>query len=124
MNAEEWKDIKGYEGRYQISTMGRIRSLQREVCGCVCRIIPETVLKFQFQHGYHVVFLRASSVKRKYRVHQLVAQTFIENSDPENKIQVNHKDKNRINNRVTNLEWCTNYENAYHRDNYVADEPF
>ena len=78
------------------------------------------------QHGYLCVWLRRAEKhvnNRKYRVHRLVAEAFIPN--PENKEQVNHKDKDRMHNSVSNLEWMTHEENQRHRVEYTAlDIPF
>lgn len=121
---EIWKDILGYEGRYQVSSFGRIRSLARSVCSrhnC-CRTIEEKIMKLHLWVGYQLVWLRKPGSHKKFRVHQLVALTFFEK--PEGKDYVNHKDKDRTHNCILNLEWCTHKENCEHRDNYVEDVPF
>lgn len=112
MVREEWRDIKGYEGRYQVSNMGRVKSLARKKGWCIAR---ERMLTLWEQHkGYLVVDLTDDSGHRKHcQVHRLVAQAFIPN--PDGKPQVNHKDGNKHNNRVNNLEWMTNYENHIHK---------
>ena len=104
---EIWKDVIGYEGYYQVSSVGnvkRIKSPNRPV---------EKLRKIQYKkNGYAVVML---SVKQKYKlahVHRLVAMSFIENT--ENKPQINHKDLNKKNNNVENLEWVTLRENVNH----------
>lgn len=128
---EQWRDIKGYEGRYQVSSEGRVKSLKRTCChemrhGTVCRDLPEIIMACSMQCGYLCVWLRRAEKdvnNRKYRVHRLVAEAFI--SNPENKEQVNHKDKDRMHNSVSNLEWMTHEENQRHRVDYVAsDIPF
>lgn len=92
---EIWKDIKGYEGIYQISTMGRVKSLRRNI-----------ILKNQIaSNGYEMVKLYTNNSKKDYSIHRLVANAFIEN--PDNLPQVNHRDENKTNNCVENLEWCT-----------------
>lgn len=117
---EIWKDIEGYEGKYQISSLGRVRSLEREVCGTLsCRMIPEKIMSQQSIHGYMAVWLRKQGEHKKAYIHRLVAYAFMGHCVSE---QVNHKDKDRGNNHVTNLEWCTVQENIAHRDG--ADEPF
>jgi hypothetical protein len=100
---EEWRDIEGYEGMYQVSNLGRVLSL-----------ISNKILKnfFVGRGGYHRVDLCKDKVRKPYRVHRLVAEAFIPNIN--NKPQVNHIDGNRINNNVENLEWCTNSENNKH----------
>lgn len=88
---EIWKDIAGYEG-YQISNHGRIKSHFK-----TARILKP----YLNTDGY----LNIDIKKKQYKVHRLVAEAFIPN--PENLPQVNHKDENKTNNNVTNLEWCT-----------------
>ena len=97
---EEWRDIKGYEGLYKVSNLGRIKSLNYG--GCKGR---EGILKPIIDNGgYCRIFLYKNNKKRKFIVHRLVAQAFIPN--PNNLPQVNHKDENKANNCVNNLEWC------------------
>lgn len=113
---EEWKDILGFEGSYQISNLGRVKSLAR-IClvfGNKKKILKEIIMvQFINRCGHKVVFLRLPGFKRKYFVHRLVAQSFIEN--PLNKAVVNHIDCDKHNNHVTNLEWMTSGENTrYH----------
>lgn len=101
---EVWKDIKGYEGKYQVSNLGNVKSLLKDRNG---KIMKPRANK----HGYYQVYLYSDSKTRKmYLVHRLAAQTFIEN--PDNLPLVNHKDENTSNNCVTNLEWCTNRYNT------------
>ena len=111
---EEWRDIKGYEGAYQVSSYGRIRSLDRIVerktgnykhKGRILKQNDDT-------HGYLKVNLTKHDKKKTFKVHRLVAQAFIPN--PNNYTVINHKDENKTNNKVENLEWCTSkYNNNY-----------
>ena len=102
---EEWRDIKGYEGLYQVSNLGRVRSLNcRGHKGCIGILTPRLDGK-----GYEMVALYKEGKARNIKVHRLVAQAFIPN--PNNYPQVNHKDENKTNNDVKNLEWCTNEYN-------------
>ena len=114
-NKEIWKDVKGYEGLYQVSSKGRVKSLDRY---CLtkkgnkrfraCRILKPYTQK----DGYKQVDLRNSIKPKTATIHRLVAKAFIPN--PHNYPQVNHKDENPSNNCVDNLEWCTTvYNNRY-----------
>lgn len=96
---EVWKDIPGYEGLYQISNIGNIRSLNYNQTGKVQR------LKLDTHKGYKKLCLYKNGRKKSHRVHRLVALAFIPN--PNNLPYINHKDENRANNCVWNLEWCT-----------------
>lgn len=117
---EIWKDIEGYEGLYQVSTKGRVKSLDYSVQRWRVQQMETVHFKGRFlkslilRNGYLGVQLHNFG-KRKpriYRIHQLVAKAFIPN--PNNYPQVNHKDENITNNCVENLEWCTQeYNNAY-----------
>ena len=107
---EEWKDIKGYEGLYQVSNLGRVRSLDHYVKnGHGNRLVHGKILKpYKSSHGYLFVAL---GKKAKHRsVHRLVATAFIQN--PQNLPEVNHKDENKSNNVSSNLEWCNHIYNA------------
>ena len=104
---EIWRDIEGYEGIYQISNLGRIKSLPK-LCGCSSR--QEKILKsLKHRDGYLQVVLCKNKKRKNFKVHRLVAQAFILN--PNNKPYINHIDCNRQNNCVDNLEWCTQKEN-------------
>ena len=112
---EIWKDIKGYEGMYQVSNLGNIKSLERYKRNhSKLQKIEEKLLKLHINktNGYVYVVLTKDTIEKNIRVHKLVAQAFIENSN--NKPQINHIDGNKQNNRVDNLEWCTQSENELH----------
>ena len=101
---EEWRDIKGYEGYYQISNFGRVKSLSRDVGSNRCK--KETIMKTSLdKDGYENLVLRKNGKQRHFRVNRLVAKAFLEN--PNNYPQVNHKDEDKTNNNVNNLEWCS-----------------
>lgn len=107
---EIWKDINGYEGYYQISNKGNVRSIDR-FDGVHDR--TGTVIKPNLKtNGYLQVGLRKHNKRKWIGVHRLVAIHFIDN--PENKPQVNHIDGNKQNNTVENLEWVTQEENQQH----------
>jgi hypothetical protein len=110
MKKEFWKDIKGYEGLYQISNYGRIRSLKFR--NNVCEKYRVIVMKPNLRNGYLVINLRKNMKRKSFQVHRLVAQAFIEN--PFNYPIVNHIDYNRQNNNAENLEWCTQKQNVNH----------
>lgn len=107
---EVWKDVPKYEGLYQVSNLGRVKSFRR--CN-KHRFEREYILKPSVaNNGYEQVTLYDKTVRHKFLVHRLVAEAFIPN--PNNYPQVNHKDENPLNNKVDNLEWCTSeYNNAY-----------
>lgn len=109
---EIWKDIPGYEGLYQASNCGNIRSLNWRNMN----IVRNLYLK-PHNKGYLQVELAKNGKKKMITVHRLVALTFIPN--PDNLPVINHKDENKMNNGVENLEWCTvSYNTSYSKDNH------
>lgn len=114
---EEWKDlnVEGFEGLYMISNIGGLKGKPRKIWkGQGWHHRPEKVLKPTLaKHGYYVFNLYDNNKKRKqFYIHRLVAQTFLEvNPD---KPYVNHKDGNKVNNNINNLEWCTQADNMRH----------
>ena len=104
---EEWRDVDGYEGYYEVSNLGRVRSLR---ISHKCKTPPYILTEFGHSSGYRRV--RFWDVV-KY-VHVLVATAFIEKCASVDKLEVNHKDTNKSNNRVDNLEWITHAENMIH----------
>ena len=104
---EIWKDISGYEGLYQVSNLGRVKSL-----GNKSNHREPIILKQALVLGYKCVRLTKDGVYKMYKVHRLVANAFILNKG--NKNQVNHIDGNKRNNCFYNLEWVTSSENLKH----------
>nr|DAS34350.1 MAG TPA: homing endonuclease [Caudoviricetes sp.] len=99
---EEWIPIEGYEGYYEISNLGRVYSIRRNM-----------ILKNKISPtGYARVSLSVNGVAKHHAVHRLVANAFIKN--PDNKPTVNHINENKLDNRVENLEWATNAEQNVH----------
>lgn len=103
---EIWKPIANFEN-YEISNYGRVKSLNYNHANQERILVPEVTKK-----GYLRICLSKNNIKYKFRIHRLVAEAFIQN--PDNLPQVNHKDEDKINNCVDNLEWCDNkYNNNY-----------
>ena len=114
-NIEVWKDIKEYEGHYQVSNIGRIKSLNRimEVRKGVPQSKKEIILKtFKNKDGYIKHKLSLNGKEKSFAAHRLVAEAFLEN--PQNKLEVNHINGIKDDNRIDNLEWCTRSENIIH----------
>ncbi len=112
---ETWRPIPGYEGRYEVSNMGRVKSLSRPlvIAGRTYRLLPDRIMQLHVHNnGYAVVWLRIPGSHKKFYVHRLVAYGFI--PMPAGKEVVNHKDRDRRNNSLENLEWLTFQENTAH----------
>ena len=121
VNMEEiWKDIKGYEGLYRVSNLGRVKSLKKRVnfySGLYKEIKQRTYRERiinlrKTNRGYMVVELYKNGIGKRFSIHRLVAENFIKNSN--NLPQVNHIDGNKENNNINNLEWCTGSQNIKH----------
>lgn len=118
---EEWRDVEGFEGFYQVSNLGRVRSLDRivpypnsrYVNGVGKREFLGKILKLNTnKHGYLQVTLRKNGIQTTHKVHQLVAIAFLKK--PDFRCVVNHKNSKRDDNQVDNLEWCTQQQNLMH----------
>lgn len=110
MLEEVWKDIPNYEGLYQISNYGRVKSLERKIehkttYGGYYHVRGKILKPKIEKDGYFRIGLKKNGIKKFYRLNRLVAQVFIPN--PNNYEVVNHKDENKLNNCIDNLEWCT-----------------
>lgn len=112
---EEWRPVVGYEGYYEVSSLGRVRSVERGVVNCngVCRVRKSKIMKTRVSNrGREGLGLNKNKCQTYQSVHRLVAMAFLPN--PDNLPEVNHKDENPLNNRVDNLEWCTSDYNRHY----------
>lgn len=112
---EVWRSVKNYEGFYEVSNYGNIRSVDRYIVG---KRNKTYTLKGRIKkksiggNGYHIVTLSKNGLDKQMLVHRLVASAFIENKN--NLPVINHKDEDKLNNHVDNLEWCTyTHNNRY-----------
>lgn len=118
MTEEIWKDIPGYEGLYQASTLGNIRSLPKSDIRHTKRAtsvwnVSGKILKGRVgRHGYLIVAIYKNQTRCDISIHRLICLTFLDN--PEQKPYVNHKNCIKYDNRLENLEWCTQKENIAH----------
>lgn len=117
MKKEIWKDIPELEGLYQASNLGRIKSVKRIAKKEYRnnRIVKEKIMNgSKNEDGYLKVHItnKEKNINKVLFIHRLIAKTFI--SNPNNLPQINHKDGNKLNNCITNLEWCTNLYNQQH----------
>ena len=103
---EEWKPIKGFEGYYDISNFGRVRSYRINQF----MLKEPRIMTLTDSYGYDYVHLKVKEKNKRIRVHRLVAEAFIPN--PDNKPVIDHIDRNTKNNNVSNLRWCTQKENC------------
>lgn len=114
---EIWRDIKGFEGYYQISNLGNIKGLDRKVKSSKSKsgfrlVKSKPIATHIDKYGYVSVRLRKEGKTKAFTIHRLVAIAFIPN--PNNYPSINHIDENKLNNNVQNLEWCTvRYNNLY-----------
>ena len=122
---EIWKEIEGYGGAYSVSNFGNVLSNERTVrYGNQIRTVPKHLMeKRDNGHGYLIVQLNKNNKRKNHYVHRLVALAFIGPS-PSAGHEVNHKDFNKQNNNVDNLEWMTSAENSrYSKPNYKKTSP-
>lgn len=115
---EVWKDVPGYEGKYQISDHGRVKSLPRRKGRGVGYAVEEHILRHSVNNrGYCNIVLCKDGKTRTFALHRLVAENFVAN--PSNLPEVDHKDRNQENNHASNLRWVTRSENNYNRENGI-----
>lgn len=108
MQKEIWKDVKGYENLYQVSNLGRVKSLSKKINN---KVLKEKFLKpCKNSGGYLWVKFTINKIEKSFSVHRLVAINFLGESD----LVVNHKDFNKLNNNLDNLEFLTIRENNHH----------
>lgn len=117
MQDEIWKPIKGYEGLYEVSNLGRVKSLRREMDSKIKHnkkiIKKEKIIKnISDKDNYLYCSLHKNGLRTNKRVHRLVAEAFL--SEYDDSLEINHLDCNRINNKVDNLELCTRKSNMEH----------
>lgn len=108
---EIWKPVVGYEDSYEVSNLGRVKSI-KETPFSICKSSDRIMKLYMHKKGYLKVMLYLNGKRKHAFVHRLVAEAFIPN--PNELSQVNHKDGNKTNNCVHNLEWCTGKENIIH----------
>ena len=112
---EQWKDIPDYEGYYQISNLGRVKSLEKTLIIRGRKCVYKALMKKNGigKRGYWETSIYKNGKGCRTKIHRLIAISFIDN--PKNHPQVNHIDGNRLNNKISNLEWVNNRENSCHR---------
>jgi len=116
---EIWKDVVGFEGFYEVSNIGRVKSVKRVITksnGSSTCFYP-IILRFAQRFGYYRVCLHKIDIKKSFFVHRLVAKAFIQN--PNNYNIINHKNEYPHDNRVENIEWCTQYYNLHYGNRYI-----
>lgn len=114
---EIWKEVPGYDGKYEVSNLGRVKSFNSHPYTG-----PKIMVNSVMRNGYARVELSKNKSSKTFLVHRLIATVFIPN--PDNKRTVNHINGNKLDNRVENLEWATDKENRNHYLRKIAGEPY
>ena len=115
---EIWKDIEGYEGKYRVSNLGRVKKFYKDK-----RSKRELILKlFMSTTGYYKVSPSKNGISKNFKLHRLIAMAFIPN--PENKKTINHKNGIKTDNRIENLEWATHGDNHRHAYRTGLKKPY
>ena len=116
---EEWRPVPGWENVYQVSSEGRVKNITRDVRSPwgFRKVEGRLMSLLANGNGYRFLYLKRGNTRTKAYVHRLVALAFIEN--PDGKTYVNHKNRDRADNRLANLEWATESKNTQH---YLADD--
>ena len=115
MEEEIWKDVIGYEGLYRVSNLGRVKSLYKIIMykNNTLHPVKEKYMKIYIDtKGYPIVDLSKNGIRKHIGIHTLIARAFIPN--PKNRTEINHKDLNKLNFNISNLEWSTRKENIRH----------
>jgi hypothetical protein len=118
LTTEIWKDIPGYENLYQVSSLAQVRSIGRTLyspSGIRLRTIPTKILAPVVDGGYYKVCLYSNGVRKSAKLHRIYAAAFVPGYF--DGAHINHKDGNKLNNTLTNLEWCTPKNNVIHAVN-------
>src|ERR1035437_7316959 len=121
LEGEIWADIKGLEGYYQVSNKERIKSLDRVIVrrdGIMCKYKSQIMKLPVSKSGYYETELSREDIGHSVKLHREIAKAFIPN--PENKPCINHINGSKTDNRIANLEWCTQAENVYHTYNILG----
>lgn len=113
---EQWKDVEGYEGLYQVSNMGRVKSFHHD------KVHGRILKPKEHRDGYLQVDLYRGGKRKTQKIHRLVAEAFL-GSRPSPDHEVNHKNGNKLDNRIENLEWVTHSENTTHAFRVLGKQP-